>query len=146
MSGKAVAKRATVRTEVADDYLDLVREFPLRPFGTKQEYAAAQAMLDRLVGREDLTPGQRDYVAALVRFVEDYERERFAALAKELGPLELLKHLMDENDMTTTDLGYVVGSRGLASEILNGKRGLSKTIIARLAERFAVEPSVFLER
>jgi HTH-type transcriptional regulator/antitoxin HigA len=146
MSGRTATKPTAARAKVADDYLDLVREFPLRPFASKQEYAAAQVMLDRLVGREDLTAGQRDYVAALVRFVEDYEQERFSALAMELGPLDLLKHLMEENDMSTTDLGYIVGSRGLASEILNGKRGLSKTVIARLSERFTVEPAVFLDR
>jgi HTH-type transcriptional regulator / antitoxin HigA len=131
---------------VSDDYLDLVRKFPLRPLRLKNEHAAAKQMLDHLVGRPDLTPGQRDYLAALARFVRDYEREQATGKLQDLTPLDILRHLMKENDLSTTDLGHIVGSRGLASEILNGKRGLSKRVIIRLAQRFRVSPSIFLER
>ena len=62
-----------------------------------------------------------------------------------LKPIELLKHLMEENNMNTSELGYVLGSRGLASEVLNGKRGLSKTLIAKLSRRFGVDPVLFLQ-
>jgi HTH-type transcriptional regulator / antitoxin HigA len=81
----------------------------------------------------------------LSRFIEDYERDQKQFQMKRLRPLELLKHLREENEMSTTDLGYVLGSRGLASEVLNGKRGLSKMLIARLAARFGVDPGLFLE-
>ncbi len=128
-----------------DDYLALVAELPIRPIETPTEYAAAQSVMDRLVGRPDLTSGQRDYIAALARFMGDYERLKFPRLFVRVPPLEALKFLMEENEMSTTDLGDVVGSRGLASEILNGKRGMSKAVIRKLAERFGVESSLFLE-
>ena len=105
----------------------------------------AQELLDHYVGRDDLTPGQRDYVAALAHFVADYERKTTATHFRRLKPIDLLQHLMRENDMNTSDLGAVLGSRGLASEVLNGKRGLSKTLIAKLARRFNVAPSLFLD-
>ena len=133
------------RPAVSDDYLALIRELPIRPLKTVSDYKLAQAILDRLVGREDLSAGQVDYLAALVRFVEDHERERRMGHLERLKPLELLKYLMEENDMNTSDLGYVLGSRGLASEVLNGKRGLSKMLIAKLSQRFRVDPSLFLE-
>lgn len=129
----------------ADDYLDLVRQFPLRPIRTAGEMRLAQELLDRYVGRDDLTPGQRDYVAALAHFAGDYERDEVAAQLRRLKPVDLLKHLMQENAMKTTDLGAVLGSRGLASEVLNGKRGLSKTLIGKLARRFNVDPALFLD-
>jgi HTH-type transcriptional regulator / antitoxin HigA len=132
-------------THVSDDYLGMVKAFPLRPLRTKMEHTAAGAILDRFIGRDDLTPGQQDYLAALVLFVEDYEHEQRAAWMRRQTPLQLLKHLMVENDMNTSDLGYVLGSRGLASEVLNGKRALSKALIARLANRFGVEPGLFLD-
>jgi HTH-type transcriptional regulator/antitoxin HigA len=128
-----------------NDYLELIRELPIRPITSAKEHKAAQVILDRLVGRDDLTSGQLDYLAALIRFVEDYERERFTLGMKRLTPIELLRHLMEENDMNTSDLGYILGSRGLASEVLNGKRGLSKMLIRRLSEHFGVGPSLFLE-
>src|SRR5690349_5894294 len=120
---KTKAIRLAARPAVTEEYLDLVKEFPLRPLRNEVEHGAAGQILDRLLGRDDLSEGQRDYLAALVRFVEDFEQKKFASQAKGLGPIELLKHLMEENEMSTTDLGYVLGSRGLASEVLNGKRG-----------------------
>jgi|SRR5688572_17676824 len=141
-------RTATKRPKRAVDsnYLKLIKELPLRPIRSARDHAAAQTILDRLIGRDDLTKGQLDYLEGLVRFVEEYEREKHLGQFETLSPLDLLKHLMEENDMTTTDLGYVLGSRGLASEVLNGKRGLSKMLIHRLADRFQVDPALFLER
>jgi len=129
----------------AEDYLELVRRFPLRPLRAKAEHKAAIALLSGLVGREGLTAGESDYVDALAHFVEAYERATAESVPPTMSPLEALRQLMDQNDMNTTDLGYVVGSCGLASEILNGKRGLSKAVIRRLAERFRVSPALFIE-
>ncbi|HWE95897.1 MAG TPA: hypothetical protein VG269_18180 [Tepidisphaeraceae bacterium] len=142
---KAAGKLKSSRAPVAEDYLDLVRNFPLRPLSSKAELVAAGQILDRYVGRQDLTPGERDYVAALVRFVEDYEHQRALFDMKNLGPIEILKHLMEENHMSTSELGHVLGSRGVASEVLNGNRGLSKAHIGKLAARFHVEPGLFLD-
>lgn len=129
---------------MAEDYLDLVRRFPLRPIQKQSEMRDARELLDHYVGRDDLIPGQRDYVAALARFASDYEREAVTTKLRRLKPVELLTHLMRENGMKTSDLGAVLGSRGLASEVLNGKRGLSKTLIGKLARRFHVDPALFL--
>jgi HTH-type transcriptional regulator/antitoxin HigA len=136
-------KRAPGRA--ADDYLALVKRFPLRPLRSRKELREAGEILDHYIGREGLTAGERDYLAALSMFVERYERDQGSAQLKVLTPLEILKHLMEENSMSTTDLGTVLGSRGLASEVLNGNRGLSKTLIRKLAEKFGVDPGLFLE-
>jgi hypothetical protein len=45
-------------------------------------------LLDSLVGREDLTAGQRDYLAALVRFVRDYEERELRNRFKKLKPID----------------------------------------------------------
>jgi HTH-type transcriptional regulator / antitoxin HigA len=137
--------KGTTSPAVGDDYLDLVKQFPLRPIRSQTEMKQAGDILDRLVGRDDLTPGQQDYLAALARFVREYEGEALRATLAELTPIDIVRHLMQENHMNTSDLGMVLGSRGLASEVLNGKRGLSKTLIAKLAKRFRVDPALFLE-
>jgi HTH-type transcriptional regulator / antitoxin HigA len=130
----------------SDSYLRCVKQFALRPVKTKEEYQAAVEVLGHLAMRQDLDEGARDYLSALSQFIGDYERHKCRRATAGMKPLDVLRYLMEENDMSTTDLGYVMGSRGLASEVLNGKRGLSKTIIRRLAERFAVDPGVFLEK
>jgi hypothetical protein len=58
----------------AKDYLALISELPIRPIETAAEYKVAQSIKDWLVGRPDLTPGQRDYIAAVARFMVEYER------------------------------------------------------------------------
>jgi HTH-type transcriptional regulator / antitoxin HigA len=141
----ATAMRTRKIRPAGDDYLALISELPLRPMESSAEYAVAQSIMDRLVGRPDLSAGQRDYLSALSRFMGDYERLKFPSLFTRMSPLDALKFLMEENDMSTTDLGRVIGSRGLASEILNGKRGMSKAVIGRLAKRFLVNPSLFLD-
>ena len=59
------------------------------------------------------------------------------------GGRELLQFLMEEHHLTQSDLPDV-GSQGVVSEILAGKRELNVRQIRALSERFAVSPSVFV--
>ena len=143
---KAPYAEALIDCRPADGYLRLVKRFALRPLRSEAEYAAATRVLGQLAAREDLGPGEMDYVAALSQFVGDYENAQGRTDLAAIPPLEVLRELMEQNGMSTTDLGYVVGSRGLASEILHGKRDLSKVVMAKLARRFNVDPGLFLDR
>ena len=59
------------------------------------------------------------------------------------GGAELLQCLMEEHHLTQSDLPDV-GSQGVVSEILAGKRELNVRQIRALSERFGVSPSVFV--
>ena len=59
------------------------------------------------------------------------------------GGRELLQFLMEEHDLTQSDLPDV-GSQGVVSEILAGKRELNVRQIRALSDRFGVSPSVFV--
>jgi HTH-type transcriptional regulator / antitoxin HigA len=132
---------------VADDYLELVKQFPLRPLRSDGEYDRAIEIHRELISRADspgLSTGETDYADALTRFIGDYENQHYPRGAKPT-PIELLKFLMEENSMNTSDLGVLLGSgRGQASMILNGKRELSKANIRTLGERFKLNPGLFL--
>jgi HTH-type transcriptional regulator/antitoxin HigA len=129
---------------VRDDYLSLVKRFPLRPLRGEKEYDAAAAMLDSLVLR-DLSEGERDYLEALTRFVEDYDQNNRQMPGSALSALARLRHLMMENQMTSADLGRVLGSASAASMILRGRRGISKAQLKKLADRFRVDAKLFLD-
>ncbi len=60
------------------------------------------------------------------------------------SPLEVLLHLMEKNEIKQADLVGKVGSSGVVSEIINGKRGISKAQAKALGEIFHVSPSVFI--
>lgn len=126
------------------DYLKLVRRFALRPIRKRSEYDAALAVLDPMMGRDNLSAGEADYVDALTTFVELYDAAHYPADDEPMEPVAFLRALLDNAEMSTTDLGAILGSKGVASEVLNGKRALSKTHIAKLASHFKVERGLFL--
>jgi HTH-type transcriptional regulator/antitoxin HigA len=129
-----------------DEYLELVRRLPLRPIRTVTEYDAAAELLDALVLQTSLSDGEKDYVEALSVFIEDYDRRHKIFDTSGRTPLDMLRHLMEANDLDVTGLGRLFGSKGIASEILSGKRSLSKSHMFKLAERFSVDPGLLLER
>ena len=125
-------------------YLSLVREFPLRPIRSKSDYDRAAAVLDKLAVRDDsdLDDGESDYLETLSMLIEAYDRDHFPMPIRKRSPIELLKFLMKQNQLTTTNLGQILGSKGLASEILHNKRELSKAHIRKLAKRFDIDPGL----
>ena len=135
-------------TPVAASYLALVRRFPLRPIRSEKEYDAAGEVLDRLAVRDERTldAGERDYLETLEMLIEAYDAKHFAgAAAKARTPLEWLRSLMAAADTTPAALQRVLGmSQPQVSLILNGKRGISKASIAKLAAHYHVDPSVFI--
>jgi antitoxin component HigA of HigAB toxin-antitoxin module len=60
------------------------------------------------------------------------------------SPVDRIKHLMRENDLTVSALGKILGSQPAASMVLHGKRELSKAQVRRLAEHFRLDPGYFL--
>lgn len=126
--------------------MELVGAFELRPLRTKEDYERALAVLDPLVTRDEgtLSDDERDYMETLTLLVEAYDaKEAQDGLTFDASPIDVLKHLMEAREMTTTQLGRLLGSKGIASEVLNGKRELSKAHVAKLAEHFGVGVAAF---
>ena len=124
-------------------YGALVAMLPPRPIHDDVDLANTTEMIDRLAGFA-LNADQEDYLAAISTFVEAYETERFPIDDSQITPLEVLKALLAEHDMTASDLGRLLGNRTLGAAILAGRRNLSKAHIKKLAEHFKVEPGLFL--
>ncbi len=126
-------------------YLNLVRQFPLRPIRTKRDLDRATKIAGHLATYEEdtLPVGEQDYLDALTVFIEDYQRRHPAELP-DVSPLAMLKHLMEQRDMNVSELGVVIGSQSNASLILSGKRAISKRVIRLLSEHFGVPAGVFL--
>ena len=55
----------------------------------------------------------------------------------------MLKYLMREHNIRQSDLPEI-GSQGVVSEVLTGKRDLNVGQVKRLAKRFGVSPEVFI--
>jgi len=73
--------------------------------------------------------------------IESYENAQ--EYIKNADPISVLKELMGQHGLTQKDL-VEVGSQGVVSEILNGKRELNVRQVRSLASRFSVSPAVFI--
>jgi HTH-type transcriptional regulator/antitoxin HigA len=63
--------------------------------------------------------------------------------AEKVAPVAVLRLLMDQHRLSQSDLPEV-GTQGVISEILHGKRALNVRQIKSLSERFNVPVSVFV--
>jgi HTH-type transcriptional regulator/antitoxin HigA len=137
--------RQSVKTVMRDSYLDLVRQHPLKAIKSLAQQDAAMRMMKALMIKgADLDGGARDYLETLAQLVKDYEQAQEKIDLADLSVVELLKHLMTEAEMNVSDLGRLLGSQSTASQILRGRRELSKTHIRRLADHFKVDAELFL--
>jgi HTH-type transcriptional regulator / antitoxin HigA len=108
------------------------------------DYENTIEMLDRLTSLPRLTKGQEQYLETLSVLVEAYESEHHAIEVDDLSPIQVLKHLLDSNNMSASQLGELLGNRSVGSKILRGERELSKSHIRVLAKRFNVDPGLFI--
>src|SRR3954464_3493270 len=130
-----------------DDYLRLIRKFPLRPLRTETQYRQATSVHVDLIARADtgLSEGEADYMEVLGRLIREYDETHSALLKLKRTPIERLKFLLEQHNMNSIDLGKLLGSgSGQASLILNEKRELSKANIRTLAAHFKVSPAAFI--
>jgi len=128
---------------VIHEYRRLRTLVPLGTLRTKNEYARAVAMLDEIIDEigEDEKHPMAELADALSVFVEKYEAEHMAIPEANLAAI--LKFFMNEHGLRQTDLPEI-GSQGVVSEVLAGKRELNTRQITGLAKRFGVSPAVFL--
>jgi len=73
--------------------------------------------------------------------IEHYDNEHFQVA--EADGVSILKYFMEEFDLKQKDFQNELGSQGVVSEILHGKRKLNRNQIVKLSERFHVSPAVF---
>lgn len=78
----------------------------------------------------------------LSNLIELYDSKHFA-IPKSNG-LDALKHLIEVNNLSQSDLPEL-GSQGVVSEILQGKRNLNLRQIKALAKRFNVNAATFID-
>jgi len=74
--------------------------------------------------------------------VADYDQDHIDEFPKATG-IEMLVHLMAEHGVKQSELPEI-GSQGVVSEILNGKRDLNVRQIKSLAKRFGLSEQVFI--
>ena len=135
--------RSHLPKELPKRFTDLVMMHPPRAIHDKVEFDNVQEIMDRMTSTPDLTEEQKDYLDTLTVLFEAYEKEHPPFEDEPISGVEMLKFLMEQNDMNASDLGRLLGDRSLGGRILKGERSLSKAHIRKLCERFKVGPGLF---
>jgi HTH-type transcriptional regulator/antitoxin HigA len=126
-------------------YVKLVRKFPLRPIRSEAELDQAIATIDSLLDRGTLERAAEDYLDVLGDLVRRYESQ--ATPLRPLPDKAMLRFLLESKDVSQTQVANATGiANSTISEVLRGKRRLSRAHVERLAEYFRVSPGVFAFR
>lgn len=116
---------------------------PVGPLRSGRDYRRAVRALDAVIdaiGDDERHP-LADLAETLGVFIERYEQEHLRV--PESGPAGVLRFLMQQHGLRQSDLPEV-GSQGVVSEVLSGRRHLNARQVRRLGDRFGVSPAVFL--
>ena len=116
---------------------------PIHPIRDARAYEDAVAVLNELLdaGAADEAHPLAGLAGTLGRLIADYDAEHH--VVPEPGGAETLRFLMEQHELRQADLPEV-GSQGVVSEILSGRRELNTRQIRALAKRFNVSPAAFL--
>jgi len=104
----------------------------LKPIRSEAEYDVALKAIERYFRKPPKKgTAEADRFDMLAMLIEAYERGRWPIPQAE--PVDVIRYRMETHGYTQADLARVLGSRARASEIMNGKRPLTLSMIRRLA-------------
>ena len=126
------------------EYWQNVRAFPLVPIRNDAHLEQALEIIDRLTDQPQRSEGAEEYLGALADLVYVYEQVHVTW--PPVSGVDVLRHLMEEHNLTQADLAPLFGGRSVISDVLAGKRRLNLTHITRLAQRFGLPADAFIDR
>ena len=130
--------------DIADAWKTLQDRIGLGQIRSERQYKNMVAVADKLV--DEIAGNERHPLSSLLEIIatliEQYESG--STPIEDAEPRTVLGYLMEQRELKQTDLRAEIGSQGVVSEILNGKREINARQAKALAERFGVSAAVFL--
>lgn len=125
-------------------YVRLANRIVVKAIATEAEYDHFVAEVGRLMekGEASLSAEESALLETLAILIEAYDarRDQLAPAA----PNEMLAYLLEASGRAPRDLLPVFGTRGRVSEVLSGKRAVSKLQAKKLAALFRVGADLFI--
>lgn len=114
-----------------------------RPIRNDRELEKAIARLDDLDRRDrELSTEERELAELYTALIEAYEDRHYPV--PHVAPENLLRALMDQRELSQSQIAHLLGGSGHTSEVLSGKRSISKAQAKRLAAFFNVPADSFI--
>jgi len=131
-----------------DKYKALIDRFPLVPIKNDTHLDEAHAVAQSLMLRgSDIASDEAEYLEVLLDEIGKYESKHHALVFNEMAPHELLQSFMKDHGLKQVDLQTILSvSSGVMSELVSGKRELTKEHCVKLGHHFKVTPALFLPK
>jgi len=115
----------------------------LHTIRTEYDYDKAVDVLNKLLdaGAANEEHALADLANTLGALISDYDEVHYSV--QNISQLSMLRFLMEQNHLTQSGLPEI-GTQGVVSEIMSGKRDLNVRQIKALSERFHVPPSALV--
>jgi HTH-type transcriptional regulator / antitoxin HigA len=113
----------------------------VKPIRSRRDYEAALKEVERLWGAKAKTRAG-DRLDVLATLIDAYEAEHYPMDPPD--PIAAIKFRMEQQGLTRRDLEMLIGTRTRVAEVLNGKRGLSISMIRRLHGRLGISAEVLI--
>ena len=126
-------------------YDSLLLKYKPRPIRNDREHRRALKHVEELIGKHGPTPprAEGELIAVLSTLIESYEVE--LTPRRKPTPAEALEHLIESREVTKAEVARSTGiPRSTITNVLSGRRQISKENVTKLANYFHVDPSVFL--
>lgn len=115
----------------------------------EDDYAQALALMDELIESYDEYSPLIEVLSTSIARWED-SADEFAEFNARNAALDsgvaVLRALMDQHHLNTTDFQEEIGGKSMVSMILSGSRQLNKEHIDALSRRFKISPALFFDR
>ncbi len=128
-----------------EQYTELLIKYQPKVIETETEYRQALAVVEYFVFKKERSLEELALYDLALMLVKDYE-SKICPMDnwRTQSPTEMLQYLLESSGKKQSDLVGIIGSSGIVSEVVNGKRSISKSQAKKLGELFQVSPSLFI--
>jgi HTH-type transcriptional regulator/antitoxin HigA len=125
-------------------YDNLLLDVRPRPIRSKSAYLRALRHVERLMRKPLLSPPESEMVELLSMLIEQYEAVEYPT--PESSPADILEHLLEVRSLSKAQLARDTGiPRSVITNVLAGRRAISKANAVKLAGYFRVPLHLFIE-
>ncbi|MDJ0728593.1 MAG: transcriptional regulator [Crocosphaera sp.] len=132
----------TTPTFNEEAYRNLLVEIAPKVIESEEEYQQLLTITEKLTFKKNRTVEETKIYRLLVTLIEAYETENYPI--EDCEPYEILQHLMEVSGTRQADLIGILGSSGVVSEVVNGKRSISKAQAKALGDYFNLSANLFI--
>lgn len=125
-----------------DRYRDLLSEYQPKLIKTEVENEQALIVVEKLMHLSDRTPEQQELYELMIVLIEKFEQD-FYQRDKPTNPLSMLLFLMEQREMSSSDLVDIFGSQSAVENILNGMTQIDRSSAEFLGQLFHVDSMLF---